>query len=84
MSKVIPLPEGAGPSDEHSYRIEYEAQATGGYSFALTCVLDGERAPFGLPRRIIADDELDDAIEDAKRAAARQVGGSSHPVALPD
>ncbi|MYA84615.1 MAG: hypothetical protein F4Y12_03415 [Acidimicrobiaceae bacterium] len=79
MLKVIHLPEGTGPSGEHSYRIEFEAQETGGYSFALTCVLDGVRAPFGLPRRIIADDELDAAIEDAKRAAARQVGGASHP-----
>ena len=79
MSRVIPLPEGAGPSGEHSHRIEYDAQATGGYSFALTCVRGGERAAFGLPRRIIDDEELDTAIEDAKRAAARQVGGSSHP-----
>ena len=28
MLKVIHLPEGTGPSGEHSYRIEYEAQET--------------------------------------------------------
>lgn len=76
MSKPvrIRLPEGTGASGLHSYRIEYEAVESGGYTIALTAEFDGVRRAVGLPWRIIATDtELADAIEDAKRAAAKDL-----------